>query len=621
MLSCLFGSASSWAASQLHLQAIPLFVGDYSSVGIVPMEVTVQNNGADARGYVRINSEQLSLAYPIELPQGSNKKLTVYPMARFGTVTVTVDTDHGSETQLVPLGGLSSDEVYVLLIGDSSGELSFVKGSPQKVEDSAPGQSTRSLSIHDSYVRPEAAPGRASGYSAATTVILGQGAERLGDEAVSALKSWAAGGKSLVFLGGASSPILSDPRWQDILPAHGFRTVNLAKCEYLSNLGERECPPMTITQGNAVVSAQTRKQGDNLIAATMPYGLGAISYYSFNPFDAPLNRWEGRAQAFSKILRATQNLTAGHVIEGYQNSYFGGSPRYALGAPAGPAFGSPIPNEDPFDAKLPPTETVFSLLVLYFVLVVPVNFLVLRKFKKGELAWFTAPVISLVFAAILFQSASGLYRAKMSTVSTGLVVGQAGNPVGSFFGATQMFLPTAGSYDLKLKNVISIGSGDYYYDYYSRSDNQFEVVDTGELSVPSYSVDNLSFRQIEYRQNVPVGQWFDIHLTPTGPDTADCEIRNKGAVGLKNATLNYGVEEKVIGDLKPGDRKTFPVRFTQIVAKDLGYQDIKVFLQRKKRVALEGTITDFRPGPQIGSQIDAKTSVHLCLFANLESTR
>ena len=619
VLCCLGCVATTLAASQLHLQVTPLYIGDIPGMGVVPLEVSVQNNGADARGIVRVSTETITLAYPIELPQGANKKFTVYPAVQYGLAAVDLETDRGTASQSIPMPGGTGDDLYVLLIGDTPGELSFIKTPTRSNASgySSPDQTNRELGIHDCYIRPESSPGRSSGYFSFSTIILGQGSERLGDEAVEALKTWVASGKTLIFLGGASAPILSDVRWKDLLPAKNFHVDNLKRCEYLSNLAGIDCPQMTITNGVPVASATSRMQGNSLVTASNPFGLGTITYYSFNPLDAPLNRWDGRKDALSKLMRASQNLTALRYIDGYTNIY-GAVPGFGSSTtPPIPAGMAPM-ETDPFDSKLPPTEQVFGVLLAYFVVVIPVNFLLLRKFKKGELAWFTAPVISLVFAGVLFQSAASLYKAKLSTVTSGLIIGQSGSPFGQFIGETKMFIPLSGSYDLKLKDVTSIGVTPSYYGYRNSADNAFQIVDTGDVGIPSYAVDNLSFRDLEYRQRVPVGQWFDIHLTPTGPNTAECEVRNRGTVTLKDANLVYGVQEKVIGELKPGEHKTIPVKFSQASVKDDSYRDVKVFTQRKKRVALEGTLVDFRPGPQVGLEIAKRTSIHLCLFANLE---
>ena len=151
VLCCLGCVATTLAASQLHLQVTPLYIGDIPGMGVVPLEVSVQNNGADARGIVRVSTETITLAYPIELPQGANKKFTVYPAVQYGLAAVDLETDRGTASQSIPMPGGTGDDLYVLLIGDTPGELSFIKTPTRSNASgySSPDQTNRELGIHD----------------------------------------------------------------------------------------------------------------------------------------------------------------------------------------------------------------------------------------------------------------------------------------------------------------------------------------------------------------------------------------------------------------------------------------------------------------------------------------
>jgi len=284
--------------------------------------------------------------------------------------------------------------------------------------------------------------------------------------------------------------------------------------------------------------------------------------------------------------------------------------------------------DDPFSMTLPPSERIFFILAAYFVAVVPLNFLVLKKLKRGELAWFTAPVISLGFAGVLFTSAGSLYSAKMSTVSNGIVVGQEGDPEGVFLGNTQMFIPRAGSYDLKLKNVDTLGavqanefgrmSG---YTPYEDGSRDFEPVDTGEIGVPDLVANNLTFRRITYRQRVPIGSWLHLKLRPEHENVARCEVTNSGPYTIHNASLAVGSQLIQIGDVFPGKHIEMPVKFeVATMTEGLASDDVRIFTLNKSRVALTGQIDGFVPGPQIGASIPGRSRITLAMFSAWEGT-
>jgi hypothetical protein len=279
------------------------------------------------------------------------------------------------------------------------------------------------------------------------------------------------------------------------------------------------------------------------------------------------------------------------------------------------SYRGPSIESGPFNTKLPPTGRIFYILGAYFFAVIPVNFLLLKKLKRGELAWLTAPVISLGFATILFMSAADLYSAKLSTVSNGLLLAQDDGGNGVFMGTTQMFVPRAGSYDLKLKGVDSISAGPQPAD--TPQEDELEPVDRGEVAIPDMGANNLTFRKLSYHQIVPSEKWFRVRLTAETGGHIRCDMSNTGPYILDNASLSFGAVSHPIGAFMPGDTKTVTVSFKDITpVRDLEQFDVRNFTDRAPRAALTGTLSGFRPGPQLGDDLTAETTVNFVMFSS-----
>jgi hypothetical protein len=263
---------------------------------------------------------------------------------------------------------------------------------------------------------------------------------------------------------------------------------------------------------------------------------------------------------------------------------------------------------------------VFTLLAAYFVVVIPLNFLVLKKLRRGELAWFTAPIISLGFAGAFFASAQDLYSAKMSSAAQGVIVGQQGLEEGLFVGTSQLFVPRSGTYDLKLEGVDSLGirpnNQPYYYGRNDQHEAEFDPVDVGEIVVPRMQANNLAFREISFRQRVPVARWFSIEAKPEGNGLVRCTLRNLGGFTLENAGVLIGDQETEVGTLLPGQTKELRIHLAQTPAlPGSNTWTLPQFLNRYRGIALIGTIQGYRPGPQLGEQVKERTSVRLTLIA------
>lgn len=617
-------SGGALAADPITMEIMPALEGYSPSYGTVPVAVVLQNTGPNARGTLRVTAQDYQMDFPVELPTGSKKRILTFPSMYYGGATYLLLTDQGRKLENFNLSGSAPDGTQsLLLIGDSPGEMAFMKGAKTGSVPSQYGSNTQSSS-QDAYTTPENAPTRPVGFANLAAVVLGSGAERLTDDTVQALKLYAMTGGTLAFVGGASAPVLRDARWQDVLPLKDFHTATVTNSNALASMGGYEVPTFSMTTGSPVPGASFRKEGPNVLTAERSYGLGKIVLTAFNPFEAPLSKWEGRRAAFTKVLRVTDQVRTNSFLSPYQEGYESYPSSVSIyssssyGGATTMGGGSSTQQEDPFSTSLPPTEKVFTLLGAYFIVVVPLNFLVLKRLKRGELAWFTAPLISLGFASAFFASAQGLYSAKMSTATQGVLIGQEGANEGMFIGKSQLFVPQGGSYDLKVAGIDSLGvvpSRQYYYTTGDKDTSELNPVDVGEVKMPHMQANNLAFREVDYRQRIPIGHWFSIRVKKQGPYQGTCVVRNDSSYTLDNAELYVGETINAIGPLEAGDEREIEYRIDPKPA-DVGQLPVLgQITSRNGSIALTGQLRGFRPGPQLGQQVDKRTALSLAYFA------
>lgn len=609
-------AASAWAADPLRMDVEPTFSGN-SDTSV--MTVVLENDGPDARGTVRVTGESGETSYPVELPRGARKKLLTLPEAPWGEVVFTLETDHGDVTRKIPAIPTPTDfgggGGTVLLVGDDNGGLGFLR----KLMDGKV-----NLSARDTYVTPEEAPDRPAAFRAISVVMLGPGSERLPDGAVKALKDYVISGGSIVFLGGASAPVLEDKRWADVLPGSHWRPKTLASSSVLSDWGDASLsqPFTVLTADEPSPSATIRYDNGTALETERGFGLGRIVVLGYSPLEPPLSTWAGRGKAVARFLRPADVQRARSFIAMFQETGSMDQPPYV---PAAAPAGSPAPamptytisraSSDPFSTTLPPTGTVFGILAGYFILVVPASFLVLRKLKKGELAWFTAPILSLGFAGLLFKSAEGLYSASLSTATTGVLVAQEGTPGAMFFGASQLFFPRGGVYDLKLSGVDRMAAvqQDYYYSFGARPTLQgFNTMDVGEIKAPELEADNLAFRDLSYSQRVTMGDWFRFSKI----NDHQIRVENRSPYRFEGTLVNGRFEGPLV-KLESGQSKVLQLGVGNPAdgGQALNNGDIRNFTRTNHRIALNGSISGFRPGPQIGKEISDRSGITLVAFA------
>ncbi len=587
----------------------PLFDGLNPGTGIVPVEVDLANTGPDARGAVQVSVGDFAMTYPVELPQGTKKRLITYPdCGQYAQSGLQVDliTNRARLHQTVETNGfVGGGTISVLEIAESGGDLGFLKTSN--------GREPQPFPTNVAYVKPADAPDRPVGYDRVNAMVLGEGSERLSNDSVDAIKDWTLSGGTLIFIGGASAPILNDPRWAAAIPVRNATQKNFGGSNSLLNRYGSSPGQFTAMVGEPAENATTRANG---LIMEKPFGLGRVIYLAFNPFENPMLLWNSRPKLFNELLNPSVMFGPQAVINTviYSGNYPYnpyGSGRYSYYYYQGNNSAN-----NPFRATLPPTSKVLLILTLYFFAVVPINFIVLRKLKRGELAWGTAPVISLAFAGVFFAAAQGLYSAELSTSTNGMLVAQAGEPNAMIIGYTQMYFPHGGRYDLKLSGVDSLlqtNTPDYRWDRSQHSIYEdLQPIDVGEVQA-QINVPNLAFREMTYREHTKIEQMFDVHRLPNG----HFSVTNGSDYTIVNARLVGGGGWQLIGDLKPHEtvEKAFnhPTTSTDDMPSRLGQ-----YLARLGALALTGRLRGYRAGPIIGNEVKDAPGLNLTYISNVK---
>jgi len=585
-----------------------------------PLIVDIENKGPDASGNLLFGDVEQITKYPIDLPRGSRKRLMVYPHdSGYGlNAEIVLDLNVGRMT--IPYQSKSSIGYgygnltnYVAMVSDTPGELSFLRLTGRSGGGNA-------NAYYDCYAKPEDFPERPLGLTGCTGIILGPGSDRLTDSAVEALKSYALTGGTIIFIGGTSATTLSDPRWTPILPLQNVISkarVGSDGLEAIAGVNMKE--GFTAAAGAAVRGARVRADRGTPIVVERPLGMGRIVVLAINPFEEPFTRWPGRTRLITSLVRSADHQRAASFVDGFQstgNNYDDYSYRTSRPSLYG-ASGSSV-KADPFSVTLPPASKVFWTLAAFFIVVVPINFLVLKKLKRGELAWITSPLISLAFAGVFLNQASDLYGASLSTATNGVWIQQEGLRDSMFVGTTQMFFPSGGNYDLKLQNVDQLGTGNQMYYYgQNRQSTQYDPVDTGSIQVPSLRAANLAFEEISYRQVVA--------------SKSMVKVERVGRTGMGTTFSITNISPGIFHDLSfafkgiraPG-RSLTPGESMDVVVPDgparIDNRDTDALTAVTRTfpvMVVVATVDTLRPGPQLGAQVAGRSSVRLAYFSKI----
>ena len=611
---CVLSAAPAAPTSKLSLVPSSAFIQGQATDGVM---IEVENAGQDARGTVTINSSGGRTVYPIELPRGARKKFIGYPLTtpdnRYDEISCDLDTDRGSVHADVRSSYYGEQQTPVLEISDEIGGLQFL-------DEGGPRSESNKKSV---YVKPEDAPGRLIAYRRMGAVVLGPGAERMQDAAVQAVKEYVAQGGRLVFVGGAAAPVFTDRRWADVLPLSGVhgetRDVTLVA-------GGARFSSRLDVQAGIETPGSTRLPGG---VVSHPVGLGVVVAIPFDLLQGPIKAWSGRAKFLTSLAATPTGSQLLASTPGFEQNGYGGQGQYMYSSSPGGYRGSryyppgaPVEN-DPFSFEPPQPTSVYLIIVCYLIVVAPVNFFVLRKLRRSELAWFTTPCISIIFAGCLLKLAASLYAGKMMTSAQGtLVIAEAVPDSAVFRGSSQLFFPTGGSYDLKLSGIDWLAPADEpQYGPSGPTDSPMTALDldTGTLMVPGLSVRNLQFKELAYEQLIDAKGWLNFSVHRKGK-TVDVTVTNTSPYTVTAGSLYVEGATEAVPELAPGATKSVsvpvlsePGSFRAGHALDENSKnaapppglapDWNAYSWRIHRPILSATLAGFRPGPQIGNEV------------------
>jgi hypothetical protein len=203
---------------------------------------------------------------------------------------------------------------------------------------------------------------------------------------------------------------------------------------------------------------------------------------------------------------------------------------------------------------LPSIRGLALLLVLYIVLVGPVNFLVLRRLKRLQWGWVSVPLITLVFTAGAFGLGYAL-RGTDLIVNKIAVVRLGSDGIGHVTSYVGLFSPNRQSYEINVQGggLLSPLSPAYdpWGDYAIDPGNEIVFVQGEPSQVRGLTVNQWSMQHFMAESDwSEAGQiWADLEFVD---DAVVGSVRNEMPHTLKDTVLILGNYFVRVGDLAPG---------------------------------------------------------------------
>ena len=531
------------AALQVRIAAEANFDGNYQSGEWIPVTIALANDGGAVTGDVVLEADSPGGAATryvqrVELPTRSQKVLTLY--ARSGSTALDVRFTAGKER-----------------VDAAPVTLRPARGSQQLVgvvvDDSATGEELR-RALTNAYgtsqievvaFSPEAIPGNTYGLGSFSALVIGDATTgRWSSEQRAALSAWVARGGTLVVAGGPNARKATEGLGE--LPP--LRPRDSVTVNGLSGLGSGSpAGQWVLATGDLIPEATRNFEQDGVpLVASRAWGRGSVASLAFDPATGSFSAWSGGRTFWNRFAFDTPLPTS------LQAPFDPNTATYPNQSGGQPYRITNVLSDLP-GLSLPPTWAVGLVLLLFIILIGPVNYLVLRRLDRRELAWVSIPALTFVFAIGIYAYGAST-KGREITVNSVSIVRIAPEAraaeVQAFYG---IFTPSRGMRDFNL-------ASDALFTGFS----QQGLGDQGDLGGDvqfvqgtNGGVQDASFAQWTQRTVAAQG------LIDPGPLAIRAELHWQGPklVGMVTNTSNAALEDALlvyddayldVGDLAPG---------------------------------------------------------------------
>ena len=296
-------------------------------------------------------------------------------------------------------------------------------------------------------------PDKAAGYGGVDAFLLRSDAplDSLTEAQADALKGWVASGGHLVVCGGVDAGCFASSFFNGLLPA----TIGPARpAVQMPGVGPVGALALTPKPLPGVRVTSSAADGTPLVV-TGPFGAGSVTLTGYDPTAKNFQLAAVNAPALWQALLTTASGSSAAVLpfvaareENYHPNVYGGNAPTLLSDAVmrGPSL------------DVPGTEVIGLFLLVYLICLVPLNYLLLKRLDRKELAWVTIPLIVLVFAVGTFGVG---YAAKGGTVflnRAALVETTAGRHEAGVYAELGLFSPHRTTYDLTLPGANALAA-------------------------------------------------------------------------------------------------------------------------------------------------------------------
>lgn len=526
----------------IGLQVEVGFDGAYTMSAWIPLQVTVENNGADISGRLAVTKDPRhaggflsSYEKVVVLPKGTSKTYTLEVPAMMLNETVAIELLDTEGNLIESKSNVTGTPVRegILLGGlvrekDDLGVFSLINSHlvGGKV-------TSKSLAASDLPERPELLN------SLDLLVINHAPSEQLTPEQIAAVETWVQHGGHLLLSGGADYSGGAG-QFAKISPVAVSGTQELTDLSALKAYSgvEANATRLTVSAGTLDPNARALVQaGDVPLLATRQVGAGKVLYVAYDLSAEPLASWQGNKDMWNRLLGDA----------GFQFHVFGNG--------KGDDFHYKMQimnNSSLFENIAPAVTTSAAIFGGYILLVGPLMYFALRRFNKREWGWVLIPSTAAIWALGIYLVGTDQRSGDAITQLTSVVDLKTEQAATVTAGAS-FVVNKGGDYTVRFAPGMQTLTNNMYSGGNPNNQLVSNLLDEDRPRVSFRDVEFWSARSV-LAEGVVKDRGLlkgDLHIDKDGKLSGS--ILNNSTFDLENAHLLIGDELVKVGDFKQGE--------------------------------------------------------------------
>lgn len=553
VMSFILPTTQASAAATLEVKATAGVSGKAKYQSVVPLQVTVKNNGADFSGDMAINSSNSyeaasALVVPIDIAAGEEKTFTFYldGLADYSYSDTDLfafyegNIEKGKKiaykgTKRLQSNFLDPSSTFIYTLTDKSDRLSALLRLSTFVAQS--NVEVFNINQLKDYTLPEDSQGLAM----ANVIVVDEVAiADLTQKQQEALLKWVQDGGTLL-LGAADQINATAGIFKEYLPLSLSQEMTAISAEALTKLsggGIFTQPISVYAATSSEGSLPVLTENNAVLAAKKKVGSGEVIQTTFSLGDQPLASMDGYGALLAKVINIQSISQQGMMRQGQ-------SPLDQI------SYELRNINElfPSFEVSV---SYMLIVIILYILIIGPILYFVLKKADKRENAWWIIPSISVVLSIVLFIVGAKDRIVQPQVQQSAFYKVNEDNSVNGYY----------------VESILTNRSGDFVVNADQnttavalRNYNNFTGT-MGPLHESSYVKENasgstLTLRDLSYwsvqsfggktsAQNI--GK-MDIDITLKNEQLSGT-VKNNFPFALKDVTLISGVKEVKLGDIE-----------------------------------------------------------------------